>query len=82
MWKTEKLDVTPSDVKGAVEALSFVFAECAKNNINEIDFMDTLLVLAFPKEINEGLSNVSFLNFLFLCKQSSLTINSSDVWKI
>ena len=56
-------------MKGAVEALSFVFAECAKNNINDIDFMDTLLVLAFPQEINEGLKNVSCCfhqNILFL----------------
>lgn len=52
------MNVSPSDVKAAVEALSFVFAECAKNNINELDFMDTLLVLTFPKEINEGLTNV------------------------
>ena len=54
----EKLEVSPADVKGAVEALSFVFAECAKSNITELDFLDTLLVLAFPQEINEGLKNV------------------------
>mmetsp|Transcript_24231 Transcript_24231/g.41386 ORF Transcript_24231/g.41386 Transcript_24231/m.41386 type:complete len:199 (+) Transcript_24231:19-615(+) len=54
----QKLEVSPSDVKGAVEALSFVFAECAKSNITELDFLDTLLVLAFPQEINEGLKNM------------------------
>ena len=57
-YNTEKLNVSPNDVKGAVEALSFVFAECAKNNISEIDFLDTLLVLAFPQEINDGLKTV------------------------
>ena len=46
------------DVRAAVEALSFVFAECAKANTNELDFIDTMLVLAFPPELNEALKTV------------------------
>lgn len=57
-----KLGTTPTAVKNTVEALSYIFSEAAKNNLNDIDFLDTLMILGFPKELNDGLKDLYLLH--------------------
>jgi hypothetical protein len=57
--KPGKLEVSPAVVQAAVEALSFVLAESARQQCNEQDFIDTLTILAFPAEVTEELKDVS-----------------------
>lgn len=49
----KKLGVKSDVVENAVSGLCFLFTEAAKYLLSEIDFLDSLVVLGFPKEHNE-----------------------------
>eukprot|EP00002_Diphylleia_rotans_P035807 TRINITY_DN7846_c0_g2_i1.p1 TRINITY_DN7846_c0_g2~~TRINITY_DN7846_c0_g2_i1.p1 ORF type:complete len:201 (-),score=56.39 TRINITY_DN7846_c0_g2_i1:266-868(-) len=51
----QKLGVDPDAVRRALEALSSFFQESSKMLLNEIDFVDSIITLGLPKEVNEEL---------------------------
>lgn len=54
----EKLGVTPDVIEGVILALSHMLTEGAKLLVNEVDFMDSLLVLNLPEPVCKALSEV------------------------
>jgi hypothetical protein len=54
----EKLGVTPDVIEGVIIALSHMLTEGAKLLVNEVDFMDSLLVLNLPEPICKALCEV------------------------
>eukprot|EP01095_Lingulamoeba_sp_RSL-Kostka_P006411 TRINITY_DN2007_c0_g1_i1.p1 TRINITY_DN2007_c0_g1~~TRINITY_DN2007_c0_g1_i1.p1 ORF type:complete len:218 (-),score=55.28 TRINITY_DN2007_c0_g1_i1:12-665(-) len=58
----KKLGVSAGVVQGAVQGLSFVFAESARQNCSDIEFHETLLVLQFPEDLNQSLTELYLLH--------------------
>lgn len=56
--KSEKLGVTPDAIEGVILALSHTFTEGAKLLVNEVDFMDSLIVLNLPEPVCKALCEV------------------------
>ena len=51
MAAASKLNVQASLVRNAVEGLMYLFSESSKLMINEIDFQDSIIMLAFPESL-------------------------------
>lgn len=45
-------------VQHSVQGLSYLLLESSRQNLNETDFLDSILTLAFPPAINQGLRDV------------------------
>ena len=58
----QKLEMTVESIRNGVEALSHLFIEAAKAIISEIDFLDSLLLLAFPQTLTQALWKVTLLS--------------------
>ena len=63
---SEKLGVDVEAVAHAIEGLAYFLTESSRLLLTEIDFMDSLLVLQFDKELSEKLKDVSCLIEVFL----------------
>jgi len=57
-----KFGLSPEPLKRALESLCYLFIESAKINLSDIDFADSLIVLAFPDAIGEVLRKYFFDN--------------------
>lgn len=51
----QKLGVDPTTVQHGVEGLMYLITECSKLMVNEIDFLDSIMVLGFSEELNQHL---------------------------
>ena len=51
MAAASKLNVQASLVRNAVEGLMYLFSESSKLMLNEIDFQDSIIMLAFPESL-------------------------------
>jgi len=58
----EKLGVPPDVVEHGVEGLANLFTQASRHLLNEIDFIDSLLVLSFPEELNNRLKDFYLAN--------------------
>jgi hypothetical protein len=58
----KKLGVTPDVIEGVIIALSHMLTEGAKLLVNEVDFMDSLLVLNLPEPICKALCEIHLAN--------------------
>jgi len=58
----EKLGIAPDVVEHGVEGLSNLFTEAARHVLNEIDFVDSLMIMSFPSELNAGLKDFYLQN--------------------
>jgi hypothetical protein len=45
-------------VQHSVQGLSYLLLESSRQNLNETDFLDSIMLLAFPPAINQGLRDV------------------------
>jgi len=61
-----KLQVKPEAVENAILALCYLLSEAAKVNLNEIDFIDSLLALGYPDDHNTAIKQVRDTNTI-LC---------------
>lgn len=53
-----QLGVDVSAIRAAVEGLAQLFVKSARLNLKDQDFQDTLLVLGFPPEVNDELTDL------------------------
>lgn len=51
----QKLSVDVTTVEHGVQGLMYLLTECSKLMVSEIDFLDSILVLKFPEELNKEL---------------------------
>mmetsp|Transcript_25245 Transcript_25245/g.39398 ORF Transcript_25245/g.39398 Transcript_25245/m.39398 type:complete len:198 (-) Transcript_25245:95-688(-) len=54
----EKLGVELEDVQHGIEGIAYLLTEASRLLLNEIDFIDSLLILQFDKELAERLKDV------------------------
>ena len=54
----KKLGTSSTNVKNSVQGLMFLFAECSKLKVSELDFRDSILVLGLPEDVNASLCQV------------------------
>jgi hypothetical protein len=60
IFSSETLGVTVDQVESCVEGLTYLFTESSRAKIPELDFVDSLIILQFPKEVNELLKQVIY----------------------
>jgi hypothetical protein len=60
------------------QGIAKLFSEAAKNSASEKDFVDTLLVLGFPNELNEQLKTVSETHFFIYNLKAFLGTQARD----
>eukprot|EP01098_Paradermamoeba_levis_P011776 TRINITY_DN5079_c0_g1_i1.p1 TRINITY_DN5079_c0_g1~~TRINITY_DN5079_c0_g1_i1.p1 ORF type:complete len:225 (+),score=46.73 TRINITY_DN5079_c0_g1_i1:81-677(+) len=58
----KQLSIDVNTIAAAVESLSYLFTQSAKSNINEIDFVDSLISLPFDEEQKETLKSLYLEN--------------------
>ena len=58
----EKLGVDTATVRQSVQGLMFLLVESSKLSVNEIDFLDSIMILGFDEELNKELYAVSLLH--------------------
>ena len=56
----EKLGVDTATVRQSVQGLMFLLVESSKLSVNEIDFLDSIMILGFEEELNKELYAVSY----------------------
>jgi len=59
---SKKLGVKVNVIEAAISALSFLFSEATKLNLKEQDFVDSVLIMAFPDSHNAVLKEVYLTN--------------------
>jgi len=69
----EKLKLRLDLVEHGVEGLANLFLEASRLTLNELDFIDSLLVLSFPEELNAKLKD------FFLANRVEIRIILSDL---
>lgn len=61
---TEKLNVETSTVRQSVQGLMYLLVESAKLMVNEIDFLDSIMILGYEEELNKELLAVSHITIV------------------